>query len=257
MLADFVKIGAAQFSIGGDLIARTAAFGLVGLEPMIEAPESPYLAWTAAEISQFMHSAQKNNLVFPSTAISCFLGSDGLVNPAGHPEAISLIRRALAFSALIGAKVMLLCAYFASNPDTRSKKSSLFDLLRQLEPTARDLGVAIALESPLPAAEVVKLVDVLESEFIGVYYDLGNAVYLGCDPAAEIEILGRRILSIHIKDTAKNLGDSHLGRGKLNLDASMAALDKIDYRGWLIIETPVGDDNAFRNDINILRSYLR
>jgi hexulose-6-phosphate isomerase len=261
MFASIVKIAAAQFTAaaaGADLLKRTAALGFAGLEPMIDAADSPYLTWTSAEIMQFMRAAKKMNLALPTTAVSHFNGDDALINLDGHKNAISLLRRALAFSALIGAKAMLLCTFFASHPDTRQKKSHLFELLRQLEPTARDLGVAIALETPLPAAELIKMIDVLESEFIGVYYDVGNAVYLGYDPVAEIEMLGRRILSVHVKDSAQHIGDAHLKQqGKLDLDAAMAALHKIDYQGWLVVETPAGDDAALRQDIAIIRQYLR
>ena len=152
---------------------------------------------------------------------------------------------------------MLLCTYFASNPDNQKKKNNLIEVLRQIEPTARDSDVAIALESPLSARDLAEMVDTIDSKYVGVYYDTGNAIFLGYDPAAEIEQLGRRILSVHVKDTTKNIGDSHLGKGRLDLESSMAALDKIDYNGWLIIETPSGDDEAIGSDIKIIRQYLR
>ncbi|HBR19827.1 MAG: hypothetical protein A2Y13_12835 [Planctomycetes bacterium GWC2_45_44] len=260
MLGIDVRIGTAQSTAGAGgikLIERTAQLGLAGAEPMIDSPDSEYLSWSSAEIMPFMRTAKAMSVSLPTTAVSIFNGDDSLVTTEGRKNAISIIRRSLAFSALIGAKAMLLCTYFASNPDTRQKKSNLFELLRQAEPTARDLGVAIALESPLPAAELIKMVDVIESDYVGVYYDVGNAIFLGYDPAEEIKLLGKRILSIHIKDTAKNLGDSHLGQGRLDLDSAMAALDKINYDNWLIIETPAGNDEAIRKDIKIISKYIR
>jgi sugar phosphate isomerase/epimerase len=121
---------------------------------------------------------------------------------------------------------------------------------------ARDRGVALALESPLPAEELAKLVDAAGSAQVGVYYDVGNAIYLGFDPAEEIETLDRRILAVHVKDTAQMLGDAHLGQGRLDLAASLEALKRIGYEGWLMLETPGGDEAAVREDIRILGQYL-
>lgn len=259
MVGNHVRIGTAQSTAGASgirLIERTAELGLAGAEPMIDSPQTEYLSWSTVEIMRFTQRAKSLNVYLPTTAVSIFNGDDSLVTTEGRKNAMSLIRQSLAFSALIGAKAMLLCTYFASNPDTRQKKSNLFEVLRQVEPTARDLGVAIALESPLPAIELANMVDAVESKYVGVYYDVGNAVFLGYNPAEEIEHLGQRILSIHVKDTAKNIGDSHLGEGRLDLDAAMAALDKINYRRWLIVETPCGNDDAIRNDIRIINSYL-
>ena len=141
-------------------------------------------------------------------------------------------------------------------PRQPGKKDNLIEVLRQVEPTARDLEVEIALESPLPAKDLAEMVDTIGSKYVGVYYDVGNAIFLGYDPAEEIEQLSHRILSVHMKDTAKNLGDSHLGLGRLDTNAAMSALDKINYNGWLIIETPSGNDIALRNDIEIVNKYL-
>ena len=255
-----MNIGVAQYTICGDgtgLLDRTAELGFAGVELMIDSPESQYLSWSADEINRFVQHAKKVNVSLPSVAVSMFISDDSLVNIQGQSNAVSIVSRSLEFTASVGATNMLLCTFFASDPDTREKKANLIEVIKQIESLAGDLRVAIALESPLPAADLVEMVDSMESRYFGVYYDVGNAIFLGYDPAAEIEQLCERILSIHIKDTAKNLGDSHLGFGRLDMDASMAALDKINYGGWLIIETPSGQDDALSNDIKVIRGYLK
>jgi sugar phosphate isomerase/epimerase len=224
---------------------------------MIDAPTSQYLSWTLPDITSFLQHAKNLNICLPTTAVSIFNGDDALVTTKGRLHAISLIRQSLAFTALTGAKIMLLCTYFASNPDNEEKKRNLIETLWQIEPAARDLDVAIALESPLSANALAHVVDSIKSKYIGVYYDVGNSIFLGYDPAKELRQLNHRVMSMHLKDTAKNLGDSHLGFGRLNLDEAMAALDEINYGGWLIVETPSGNDDALRNDINIVKQYLK
>jgi hexulose-6-phosphate isomerase len=255
-----IKIGVAQSTTGASglkLIDRASELEFSGAEPMIDSLDCEYLSWSSSDIIQFLKRAKSLNISLPSTAVSYFNGDDSLITCGNRKKAISIIRQSLAFSALIGAKTMLLCTYFASNPDSNEKKANLVEVLQQLEPTARDLGVAIALESPLPATTMIKIVNSIESKYVGVYYDVGNAIFLGYDPVQEIEILNGHILSIHIKDTKTNLGDSHLGEGRLNLEESMLALNKINYKGWLIIETPCGNDKNIKNDIKIIRQYLR
>jgi sugar phosphate isomerase/epimerase len=151
---------------------------------------------------------------------------------------------------------MLLCTFFASDPDTPEKKRNLLNIVEQVLPLAKKLNVSLALESPLAADDLIDMVDAVQSEHFGVYYDIGNALYLGHDPAAEILQLNHRILSVHVKDTAAAPGDSHLGAGQLDLHACMASLDQIDYQGWFILETPGGDDDALRSDIAVLRQYI-
>jgi sugar phosphate isomerase/epimerase len=151
---------------------------------------------------------------------------------------------------------MLLCTFFKSHPDTPEKQASLLRVLQDVAPRARELGVTIALETPLDARQLAALVHAAGLSNVGVYYDVGNSLYLGYDVPAEIALLGPLIRAMHIKDTATMLGDSHLGKGRLDLKASLASLAKIGYRGWLMLETPSGDEAALREDIEILKRSI-
>jgi sugar phosphate isomerase/epimerase len=73
---------------------------------------------------------------------------------------------------------------------------------------------------------------------VGVYYDPGNSVIAGLDPAAEIPLLGERLKGLHVKDP----GGGRLGEGKVDFDAVTAAVKENGYSGALILETPAGDD---------------
>jgi L-ribulose-5-phosphate 3-epimerase len=250
-----MKIGITQYTAGAGglkLLERAEIIGLTGVEPMIAAADSDYLLWTNGEIEHFLRKANELGILVPTAATAVFNNDDSLITVEGQKKAIKMVRRSLEFTAAVGANAMLLCTYFASNPDSPSKKANLIKVLQELTPIACDLQIAIGLESPLPAEELANLVDEVGSEFVGVYYDVGNALYFGYDPAGEIERLGRRILSVHIKDTVKDLGDSHLGDGRLNLNSTMKSLEKVHYDGWLIIETPPGNDKAIQNDVKLL-----
>jgi len=253
------KIGLTQVTAqraGEALLDYTAQLGLAGVEPMIGEADCEYLTWTDDRVTQWLAHARRSGVTIPSVALGAFNEDDSLVDPAGAARAQSLILRSLKFTHAVGASVMLLCTYFRSHPDTPQKKEALISVLKNVAPAAKELGVTIALESPLPATELAGLAHAADGETVGVYYDAGNSIFLGFDVPAEIRFLGSLIRAMHIKDTSKMLGDSHLLKGRLNLPGTLEALSEIHYDGWLMLETPSGDEAALREDIQILKGCL-
>ena len=126
--------------------------------------------------------------------------------------------------------------------------------IKKAIPVARDLGVKISIENVgnnfiRTPEEAAKYLDAINSEQVGFHFDIGNVGRRG--PAAEkwIEVLGKRIIRIHIKDFSAGsaapvvAGQKAGARPKLmeggtNWPAVMAALDKVGYRGWAISEQP-------------------
>ncbi len=129
--------------------------------------------------------------------------------------------------------------------------------LREVLPEASRLGVKIAIEnvwnhflmSPLEAA---RYVDQFDSPQIGFYFDVGNILAFGW-PAQWIDILGKRIFRIHIKDYSLSLAQTQgpsagfqvpLGEGENDWPAIMAALRQHYDADWLTIEQAGGDTPA-------------
>ena len=129
--------------------------------------------------------------------------------------------------------------------------------IKKAIPVARDLGVKISIENVgnnfvKTPEEAMKYLDAINSEQVGWHFDIGNVGRTG--PAAEkwIQLLGKRIVRLHIKDfsaapaeSGKKAGANRpkLMEGGTNWSAVMAALDKVGYRGWGISEQP-GDQAA-------------
>lgn len=128
--------------------------------------------------------------------------------------------------------------------------------IRKAIPTAAKLGVKIAIENvgnnfintPEQAVDYLKAID---SEWVGFHFDIGNHGRMG-PPERWINVLGKRILNIHIKEfsTAPTpAGDANaktkagrdrpkLLEGDNNWPAIMAALDSVGYTCWAITEQP-------------------
>jgi len=122
--------------------------------------------------------------------------------------------------------------------------------LRKAIPVAKETGVRIALENVgnnfiVSPEQAVEYLDAINSEWVGWYFDIGNAGRVG--PAERwIEVIGKRILRIHIKDysakpaapAAKGATRPKLLEGDTNWPAVMKALDNAGYSSWATSEQP-------------------
>lgn len=257
-----MKIGAAQYTLcmneveGMELVGIASDLGVNGIEPYFGTIHDTMLNWSESQIKEFVTMAEHKNVQLPSVAVGIFNNDPALIESDKQDHALEILQRCIHFTEALHAKTMLLCTYLASEPNTPAKKGNLLKIIKAVEPFAKQQNVAIALESPLSAGELIALTDAADSKSVGVYYDVGNAVALGFDPAVEIQTLGNRILSVHIKDSVNKLGALHLGKGHVNLFQSMQTLKEIHYDGWLILETPGDNMEALRKEIDALRKYL-
>ena len=117
-------------------------------------------------------------------------------------------------------------------------------------PVAQETGVRIAIENVgnnfiMSPEQAIEYLDAINSEWVGWYFDIGNAGRVG--PAERwIQVIGKRILRIHVKDySAKPADPAARGNerpklldGDTNWPAVMKALDNAGYTGWAISEQP-------------------
>ena len=137
--------------------------------------------------------------------------------------------------------------------------------IKKAIPVAREAGVRIAIENVgnnfiMSPEQAIEYLDAINSEWVGWYFDIGNAGRVG--PAESwINLLGKRIIRIHVKDFSAKPAASGTrtgGRPKLldgdtNWPAVMKALDGAGYAGWAISEQPA--DQA--SDLESARDLAR
>jgi hexulose-6-phosphate isomerase len=135
--------------------------------------------------------------------------------------------------------------------------------LRKAIPMAEDFGVKIAIENVwnnfiLSPLEAVRYVDEFNSKAVGWHFDVGNVMRIGW-PEQWIEVLGKRIQKLHIKEFSRSKMNSEgLWKGfdvkflevDNNWPAVMKALDKIGYNGWGIAEQGGGDTPEGLQDLS-------
>ena len=118
------------------------------------------------------------------------------------------------------------------------------NLIREVLTEAQSRGVTIAVENVwnkflLSPIEMCGFIDQFESEKVGSYFDVGNALATGY-PEHWISLLGERISRVHAKDYRRAAGGLHgfvdLLSGDVNWPAVMQELKAIGYNGWITAE---------------------
>lgn len=91
---------------------------------------------------------------------------------------------------------------FRTDTPWPAQVEATFDVLRELRPVLRSLGVRVAIENhaDLTVDELLALVDRLGPEVAGVTLDTGNLLMRLDDPVSSAERLAPLVLSTHVKD---------------------------------------------------------
>src|SRR3954447_22495662 len=122
--------------------------------------------------------------------------------------------------------------------------------IKKAIPVAKELGVKISTENVgnnfiTTPEQAAAYLDAINSEWVGWHFDIGN-VGRNYGPAERwIQVLGKRIVRIHVKDFSATPPASgargarpKLLDGETNWPAVTKALDAAGYQGWAISEQP-------------------
>jgi hexulose-6-phosphate isomerase len=119
------------------------------------------------------------------------------------------------------------------------------EAVKELLDTAEKVAVDLCVEnvwngmfySPL---EFIDFVDSFKSPRCGVYFDVGNGMGYHQHPPHWIELLGKRIRRVHLKDFKQSIGTlagfCDLMNGDLPWNETMAALRRVGYDNTLVAE---------------------
>jgi L-ribulose-5-phosphate 3-epimerase len=148
------------------------------------------------------------------------------------PRTIAWVSDSIDVCTALGVRVVLLA--FFSNDDLRDDQAGVDEVVRRLKavaPKAEQAGVALGIESWLNADQHLEILDRVGSKAVRVYYDVCNSNDRGYDIYREIRKLGKLICEFHAKENG-----ALLGQGKVDFKKVRAAMDDIDYTGWIQIE---------------------
>lgn len=221
--------------------------GLDGVELGLSRDYENDTLWNAETQQEIKQNSADAGVEIPSICLGLF--NDIVYNPASpkpseSETAIKIIRHSLDIAVDLGAKVILVPFFGSATIEVVDEDGvqRIIDSISKCASYAEEAEVCLGLETKLDAERLNRIVDTIGSKFIGVYFDVANAVWCGYDPAEEIRKLGNRIVQVHAKDIEKGPGDRMLGFGRVDFETCGKALKAINYNGYVILETLVKTD---------------
>lgn len=113
-------------------------------------------------------------------------------------------------------------------------RPAIVERLKMAGAEAEKAGMVIGIETALDARSEVKLLEDIGSPSIRSYFNFSNPLQNGRDLYKELKILGKEhICQIHCTDEDGVWLENNT---RLDMRKVKHALDKMDWRGWLVIE---------------------
>lgn len=259
-----MKIGIRNGSLGTDwlgAIGMAAELGYDGVELDINAEYAGSMMWSVEGRAGILEKALSSGCEIASLCLGAYWTiSPASAEQAVRDEAAELATSAIAFAAEFGARWILLPITPGGDEcDHETCVARWLEHTAHVAPVAEDLGVQLCLENVgrgcgKLAGDLLRLVQGTDNPAVGVYYDIGNAVAFGEDPAEGIAQLADVLRIVHVKDREGDL----LGDGVVPIRSAMEALKQIGYDGYLVLETPPTDDamDAGARNLEYLRTML-
>jgi L-ribulose-5-phosphate 3-epimerase len=240
-----------------DGLVAAKAVGLDGLE--VSAEDEPRDVLKIADPAfrqQYKDKMKETGLVVSSVAM-------GLLNGcpvASDPRVPAWLEQTIDATADLGAKVILVA--FFGRGDLRDKNDDLkpkdvdvtVERIKAAAVRAEKAGVILGLENTLSAAQNLAILDRIQSNAVRVYYDICNSTNYDYVVPKEIRELKDRICQIHFKENV-----DFLGEGKVDMKGVAAAMNEINYNGWVVLETRIKDkdrDGSFKKNAEYTKKLL-
>lgn len=232
--------------------AKAANFA--GIELCVGPEGSLHVGTSQKDCEAFRAMADRRGLVLETLASGMSWGfNPASDDPAVRQKSIELHDAALRRAAWLGCRAMLFVPGAVGGPISGDRirydlaMERAREACKRLLDTAEKVGVDLCIEnvwngllySPL---EFCDFVDSFKSDRLGVYFDVGNVLGYHQHPPHWIELLGKRIKRVHIKDYKLDFNWTggfsfcELLEGDVPWPATMAALRRIGYDRTVVAE---------------------
>lgn len=208
---------------------------------------------THREILELKHQAEDAGLSVPSVGVWSLWKNNLVSNDKKiRTYAMDIVKKQLEAAEILGADTILVvpgyvgCDFVEKEDRVRYDHAYVrcVEVFQILSENARLHRVSIGIENVwnrflLSPVEMKNLLKAVGSEWVGVYFDVGNIIYIGY-PEDWIEILGDSIKKIHLSDYKREqagLGAfTDLFAGDVDFYKVADALKKIGYNDYITLE---------------------
>jgi hexulose-6-phosphate isomerase len=161
-------------------------------------------------------------------------------------EAVQIMKKCIEdVKHLGGDSVLLVPGQVTGKDETHDDvwKRSI-ECIRQVIPLAAENKIQILIENVWNGfcekpQQLCDYIDEIDSEWVKVYFDIGNARKFA--PSEEwIRMLGQRIIKLDVKDWGRENGFCKIGDGDVDWPAVCRELDALQFIGWSTAEVEGG-----------------
>lgn len=236
-----------------DCMRLAAKTGYDSIELSLDAEGPLSLKSSDEEIARFRTLADELGIEISSLASGLYWGTPLTHDdPAVREQAKATVRFQLHAAKVLGCGAILVvpgCVGADFIPDCPVVPYDVaydraLEACKELARDAEEAGVVIALENVwnkflLSPLETRDFIDKIGSDYVKVYFDIGNVLVTGY-PEHWVKILGNRIARVHVKDFRTIVGNINgfvdLLGGDANFPAVMKELRDCGYDGYLTAE---------------------
>jgi len=214
-----------------EAVALAASLGFAGVQISLgRKPGGDKLPLADEALQQqYLNELKKHRIAAAGTCLDIlhtnYLKSDKL-GQKWVADSIPITRK-------LNAKVVLLPFFGRGALTTHEEMDYVGDFLKEIGPEAGKSQVILGLENTISAEDNVRILDRAKSDYVKVYYDVGNSTGGGFDIIKEMKWLGaKRICQFHLKDNPHFLGE-----GKIDFPAVMRTIASLGFTGFANLET--------------------
>jgi sugar phosphate isomerase/epimerase len=258
-----LKLGIRLESLGLPLrrgLAEAERLGVAGVQVDAAGELSPKnLSQTGRR--EFKHLLRGHNLEL--TALGCPLRG-GFDKAQDQQPRIEHVRKVMSLSFDLGPRVVIAQAGRIPEDAADPRASMLTEALLTLGRHGDRNGATLALETGLEDGATLKqFLDRLDTGGLGANFDPANLLMHGFDPCASARALLATIVHAHAKDAraasaSRAAQEVPVGHGDIEWMELLAALEEVQYCGWLVIEQETGNNRLvdIAASVQFLRRFL-
>jgi L-ribulose-5-phosphate 3-epimerase len=238
-----IKMGVCLKSLGVPFrraLLEAQKLGLYGVELDAVGDFAPR-ALSQTGRRELRHLLRSYNLEL--TALGCPLRR-GLGVAENQQQRIDAVREVMSLSFDLGLR--LVAAPAGRIPEQEDPRAPFMkEALAALGQHGDRVGATLALETgPESGAALNQYLDGIDAGSLAACLNPGNLLASGHDPYDTARTLQKRVVYAHATDARSSAGkgarEVPLGHGDVDWLRMLAALEEIDYRGWLVIDREGG-----------------